>query len=311
MKRYAALVVIIALGIGAMVVTEMRRVGTPVSPASLFRWLAGAQREATRVPATATRMSDEKEIEIGNEMAGEYSFRSFRTGDSPASQKIQAYVNLIGRRVSGHAHRKLPYQFHLIPSRGFVNAFALPGGHVFIGLGLIELMDSEDELAAVLGHEIEHIDHYHCAERAQSEAILRKLPLGGLAAIPVEIFEAGYTKDQELEADREGTRLAVVADYSPIGAIRMFEKFDQLEHHQSSPARSPGQELSKVALQSLQEYFRSHPPPAERIAQIREMISENHWESLTHQRDLAVADVLREIRQKTDNSADLKYSGAR
>ena len=73
----------------------------------------------------------------------------------------------------------------------------------------MDLMDSEDELAAILGHEIEHIDHYHCAERVQLEVRLRHLPLRGLFELPVRLFEAGYSKDQELEADREGTRLAV------------------------------------------------------------------------------------------------------
>jgi predicted Zn-dependent protease len=310
MKRYGALAIIVALGIGALVVTQMRRVGAPVSPASLFKWLAGTQREITRVPAAATRMSDEKEIEIGNEMAQEYGFRLGGARGSDETKKIQDYVSLIGRRVSGRAHRKLPYQFHYVPESYFVNAFALPGGHVFIGRGLLELMDSEDELAAVLGHEVEHIDHYHCAERAQTEAALRKIPLGGLAAIPVEIFEAGYTKDQELEADREGTQLAVMAGYSPVGAIRMFEKFDQLEHQQASQTRSPGQELSKVAWQSLREYFRSHPPPQERITQVREMIAENHWGNLTSQRDLAVADLLRDIKAG-DSSDDSKQSQER
>ena len=111
----------------------------------------------------------------------------------------------------------MPYRFHYVDQPWVVNAFALPGGHVFIGKGLISLMDSEDELAAVLGHEVEHIDYHHAAERVQTEQALRKVPLGVLVAIPVEVFEAGYSKDEELEADREGTRLAVAAGYSPLG----------------------------------------------------------------------------------------------
>jgi predicted Zn-dependent protease len=292
MKRYAALFVIVALGLAALVVTQMRRVGTPVSPGSLFRWLAGAQREVTRVPAVATRMSDKEEIHIGDQLASQYGM-GFLRGDNAQSREVQDYVSLVGMRVADRAHRKLPYKFHYIPDRSFINAFALPGGHVFIGEGLMALMDSEDELAAVLGHEVEHIDHYHCAERAQTEAALQKIPLGGLVAIPVEVFEAGYTKDQELEADRDGTRLAVWAGYSPLGALRMFENFARLEREQNRPSRSPGQEMSKVALESLKDYFRSHPPAQERTNQVREMITENGWGNLTSERPLKVAVLLR------------------
>ena len=88
------------------------------------------------------------------------------------------YVSRVGAKVAARAHRKLPYKFHYIPNMDFVNAFALPGGHVYIGAGLVALMDSEDELAAVLGHEIEHIDHYHCAERVQTEAAPPEDPPG-------------------------------------------------------------------------------------------------------------------------------------
>src|SRR5256712_9605555 len=130
-------------------------------------------------------------------------------------------------------------------------------------------MDSEDELAAVIGHEIEHIDHYHCAERVQQEQALRKIPLGELVALPVEIFEAGYSKDQELEADREGTRLAVEAGYSPNGAIRMFETFQRLYQEYQTRAKMPQKELSRVAIETLGGYFLSHTLPSERSAQVR------------------------------------------
>jgi len=144
---------------------------------------------------------------------------------------------------------------------------------VFIGGGLMALMDTEDELAAVLGHEIEHIDHYHCAERIQVQAALRRAPLGGLVALPVEIFVAGYSKNQELEADREGTKLAAAASYSPQGAIQMFEAFARLYPAKNVRAGTPQEELSDVARQTLEGYFRSHPSNSERIDQIRKMIA--------------------------------------
>jgi tetratricopeptide (TPR) repeat protein len=170
--------------------------------------------------------------------------------------------------VAANAHRKLPYQFHYIPDVNFINAFALPGGHVFIGEGLMALMQNEDTLAGVLGHEIEHIDHYHCAERVQIELAMRRIPLGGLVALPVTVFVVGYTKDQELQADREGARLAAAAGYSPLEIIGLFEAFEKLYRAAHDPARNPQEELSRVAVETVEGYFRSHPLPKERIAAI-------------------------------------------
>jgi len=122
----------------------------------------------------------------------------------------------------------------------------------------------------------------------QQEQALRKIPLGELVALPVEIFEAGYSKDQELEADREGTRLSVQAGYSPNGAIRMFETFQRLYQEYQARAKTPQEELSRVALDTLGGYFRSHPLTSERIAQVRKMIASEHWD-VHPERDLAVA----------------------
>jgi len=234
-------------------------------------------------------MSDLEEIRIGNELAKEYGSESEFAKEDPTWRVVQAYGNRVGARVAVGAHRKLPYQFHYVSDPNFINAFALPGGHVFIGGGLMALMDSEDELAGVLGHEVEHIDHYHCAERVQTQAALQKVPLGALVAIPVVVFERGYSKTQELEADREGTKLAVKARYSPLGAVRMFQTFDRLYKATTRRAQSPQEELSTLALETLEGYFRSHPLPSERIAQIQGMISEQHWESLTSEQPLEVA----------------------
>ncbi|HET9178909.1 MAG TPA: M48 family metalloprotease [Terriglobia bacterium] len=284
MKRWIALCLIILLAAGAVVLSQKQKGDAPVTPAGLLRWVADAEREFTRVPASVVRLTDEREIQIGDRLAAEYSARFGPKG--PGDTIMAADVQKVGLRLSAYAHRKLPYRFHYVSDNDFINSFALPGGHVFIGRGLMLLMDSEDELAAVLGHEIEHIDHYHCAERAQTQEALGKIPLGGLIGIPIEVFEAGYSKDQELEADREGTRLAVRAGYSPLGAIRMFETFDGLEHAPAGRPQSPQQELSRVAEQTLQGYFRSHPAPSERIAQIKRMIAEENWTNLPAQRAL-------------------------
>jgi len=226
-----------------------------------------------------TRLSDDDEIAIGNQLADQYSGVTAQL--SAEELGLESYVRRVGNNVSSHAHRRLPYSFHLVPNRAMINAFSLPGGPVYVGEGLLDLMTSEDQLAAVLGHEVEHIDHYHCAERVQIEARLRKLRLDivkALVQIPLTVWEAGYNKDEELEADREGMRLAVLGSYSPYGAVTLFEKFAKLHDEYIIHAQSPEEELSALAIQSLEGYFRSHPQPSERLAQANRLIGQEGWQ---------------------------------
>src|SRR6266568_7258056 len=263
MKRWIALSIILLLGLAAIVVSERRKVDVAAGPDALLYLVADTEQELTRMPVSFTKMSDQEEIGIGNQLAQSYELQREAKKD-PEIVEIETYLNQVGSRLAVHARRKLPYKFHYIPDDGFVNAFALPGGHVYIGSGLLAMMDSEDELASVIGHEIEHIDHYHCAERAQQERALHRIPLGELLSLPIELFEAGYSKDQELEADREGTRLAVESGYSASGAIRMFETFQRLFDEYHARSKTPQDELSGVMRDTLEGYFRSHPLPAER-----------------------------------------------
>jgi predicted Zn-dependent protease len=92
------------------------------------------------------------------------------------------------------------------------------------------------------------------------------------------VWEAGYNKDEELEADREGMRLAVLSGYSPYGAVTLFEKFARLRNEYIIHAQSPEQELSELAMQSLEGYFRSHPQPSERLAQANRLIAQEGWQ---------------------------------
>jgi predicted Zn-dependent protease len=301
MKRWILFAGILLVGVASVIVSERRKIDVPASPAALLYLVADTEQELTRMPVSFTRMSDTQEILIGNELANSYEHRDERE-KSPEVLIVEHFLARVGEQVSRNAHRKLPYKFHYLPNPYLINAFALPGGHVYVGGGLLNVMDSEDALAAVLGHEIEHIDHYHCAERVQREEALRKIPLGGLFEIPIEVFEAGYSKDQELEADREGTRLAVEAGYSAGGAIRIFETFGRLYQESQAKAKTPQEELERVTQQTLEGYFRSHPLPSERVAQVQRLISSEGW-TVRPERDLAVAYIFWTARARNELDA--------
>jgi len=289
MKRVAAFVGVLFAGVAGLYFSQRRHEPTPVSANAVVAMAADAQRDLTRAPMRLTRLSDDEEIAVGKELAEQYSGNADKL--SPEQQALEEYVRRVGGSVALEAHRRLPYSFHLLADRAMINAFSLPGGPVYVGEGLLDLMTSEDQLAAVLGHEIEHIDHYHCAERVQIEARLRNLKLGIVGAllhIPLEVWEAGYNKDEEFEADREGMRLAVLTDYSPYGAVSVFEKFGKLHDEYVIHARSPEEELSQLAIQSLQGYFRSHPLPSERLAQANNVIAQEGWQNRRTQKPFRV-----------------------
>ena len=117
------------------------------------------------------------------------------------------YVDAVGQTLVPWVRRHgIAYQFHVIDSSE-VNAFSVPGGQVFVFTGMLQFLQSEAELAAILGHEIAHMDQRHCIEKYQYELAARKVGLEGIghiadrARLPITI---AYQKNQEIEADAQG-----------------------------------------------------------------------------------------------------------
>lgn len=279
MKRLLGLGTVIALLVAALAIAQWRKPHAEVSPDAVLHFVGDTEHELSRLPMTATRLSDADEIRIGNQLAERYKYMEYLREKTDESKQFRSYIEKVGAAVAGHAQRKLPYKFHYVPQDYMVNAFAIPGGHVYIGKGLLDLMDSEDELASVLGHEVEHIDRRHAVERLQTQASLQHLGLLRLLIeLPINVFQAGYSKEQELEADREGTRLAVMSGYSATGAVRMFEAFDRtFREAKEQQAKSPQEEAPRVVLATLTEYFRSHPSSHQRIEEINSLIAREGW----------------------------------
>src|SRR5271169_3375575 len=292
MKRPVVFIVfsaILGFSLVGLYWSQRRVKSTPSSANAVVDMLADAQRDLTRVPMHFTRLSDEQEIAIGRQLAANYSGVIRKL--IPEDEALEKYVRRVGGTVSAHAHRHLDYNFHLIPDHNMINAFSLPGGPVYIGEGMLDQMETEDELASILGHEVEHIDHYHCIERVQIEAKLKNLDLdvvGQLLQIPLEFWQAGYHKDEEFEADREGVRLAVDSGYSPYGAVSIFTRLAKLCNEFIIHVQSPEEELSQLAIQSLTGYFRSHPLPSERLDQVNRLIAEQHWQDRKEQKPFHV-----------------------
>src|SRR5438876_9267862 len=255
--RHTSLTLVVLAAAAALLYSATKHDQSLSGIGALWEWLAEGQREISRLPMAMTRLPDDEELAVGGRLAATEQLGSLHRQYtySAADLVVEEKVRRVGSAMARRARRPLAFTFYYLPNSSFFNAYALPGGHIVIGKGLARQFDREDMLAAVIGHEIEHVDRYHCAERYQIAA-----RVGKLAALPVTLFQAGYTKEQELEADREGTLLAVRSGYSAAAAARLFEIFERLDHDRGRRASDPVSEISSAALQSVSEYFRTHPP---------------------------------------------------
>jgi predicted Zn-dependent protease len=178
---------------------------------------------------------------------------------------LTEYVREVGGRVAAYAENPLPYEF-VILNNSVPNAWALPGGKIAINRGLLTELNSEAELAAVLGHEVVHAAARHSAQQISRGAISQILVVTtavvtgngqfgqlavGSAAAAAELSLASYGRSAELESDRYGMSYMSSAGYDPAGAVTLQETFVRL---------SEGQEQDW-----LSGLFASHPPSLDRV----------------------------------------------
>jgi predicted Zn-dependent protease len=163
--------------------------------------------------------------------------------------KVQELVDGIGRRFAAHVpERSFVYEFHVV-DQWSPNAFALPGGAIYVSRGLLVLSNSEDELANVLAHEIVHAAARHAAARQTVAG--GGNPFTMILTNPA--YLAAYSRDQEREADRGGQSLAAAAGYDPAGMNSFLASLTNVERLLAGASRIPG-------------YLDTHPPTTERAA---------------------------------------------
>ena len=154
----------------------------------------------------------------------------------------------------------ISYRFHVVVAAQ-PNAFALPGGQVYVTGAMLQFVQSDDELAAILGHEMAHVDLRHCAERYQRLSKLRPW-----------LFTVEYGKYQELDADAAGLRLTTQAGYDPAARGPLPPLRADLRASPRGPRKHAVSEAARAASTALGSYFQSHPPSAERAARLAELL---------------------------------------
>jgi predicted Zn-dependent protease len=182
--------------------------------------------------------SIEKEIALGKQLSQEV-MRQAKLFDDPI---VSEYVNRVGQNLVRNSDARYAFQFRLIDD-DTPNAFALPGGFVFVNTGLIKIADEEDEFAAAVAHEVAHVAARHMTRQATKAQLASMLNLpasvalgggwGGLAGrqamgLAFSPVFMRFSRGEESEADYLGVQYMYAAGYDPTGAISIFEKLESM-----------------------------------------------------------------------------------
>ncbi|HEX6364361.1 MAG TPA: M48 family metalloprotease [Albitalea sp.] len=196
--------------------------------------------------------------------------------------KLQAYVSEVGKRLAQQSHRaELDWHFTVVDSPE-VNAFALPGGYIYVTRGIMAYMDSEADLAGVLGHEIGHVTARHGAQRATRQqtaglgviaatilgAVLESRGLGGAGDLAQQVSQgvaagyiARYSREQESQADELGAEYLARTNEDPRHMVRVIQMLVDQERFAADQARAEG----RAPAEHGNSWLASHPANAERL----------------------------------------------
>lgn len=244
--------------------------------ASLAAAMTGCETNAATGRSQFAALSRDEEIKLGSEAKPGLTTEF---GGEVKNPDLQAYLTDMGKRLATHTETdnpSLPWEFTMLDS-DVINAFALPGGKVFVSRGLIQHMTNEAQLAAVVGHEIGHVTARHTSERmgdslligtgaaiagAVVGAVSRNdaVKIGAPVAFAVgsQVILLKYSRSQELEADKLGVRYMVKENYNPIGCKEVMEILDKASG-------------SRDAL--FGDMLATHPDPKARIKQAEGLLA--------------------------------------
>lgn len=248
------------LGMGGLII------GLVMVGIALFKYYGNTQVNAFTGEKQKVSLSPDQEIQLGLQSAPQMAQQH---GGLHPDESAQGYVDQVGHKLVQTSVAKQTgynYDFHLLADPQTVNAFALPGGQIFLTAALYSRLQSEDQLAGVLGHEIGHVIERHAAERIAKQELSQGIT-GAVVAATQDYNSAHYAqmisntinmkygRDQELESDQWGVKLMMGAGYNPQALKEVMAILAQASGGQQQP-----------------EFMSSHPSPENRVGRIQESI---------------------------------------
>jgi predicted Zn-dependent protease len=225
-------------------------------------------RDADQLGWQAARVPVAEETALGDRVWNSLSL--------PEDATLTPYVSAVGQPLLANLRRQgITYRFH-VADWDAMNAFALPGGHIIVARGMLEFTQSEAELAAVLAHEISHVDLGHCAGLWRYQLALKRIGLSGAGATADLLrrpLAAGYRKYEETEADIHAEALLIGAGYDPRAATALFSRMNPKTV--APKPKTPLGEAAGAVLGSLGSYFDTHPKPDQRVRRINAFLRAN------------------------------------
>jgi len=208
----------------------------------------------------------EKDVELGRKYA---PYIEKELGGRVPDENLQKYVDQIGQRIARVCHRPdLSYQFAVVEEGG-ANAFAVPGGYVYITRGLLKELKSEAQLAAILGHEVGHVvardTMVAMSRQIGATALLAAAAVGDAPSDVVHatafitgVLTLQYSREDEKDADLTGLSYMIQAGYDPNGMVETMEILSELQTYRPI------------------EFFSTHPNPESRIEYLKERIGQRY-----------------------------------
>jgi predicted Zn-dependent protease len=236
-------------------------VGLIIAAISFFTYLTSQEFNPVTGENQHVSLTYEQEIALGQQSISQIISEYGGLSDNAAQQRINAIGSRLVRESIAN-DSPWEFEFYVLNDDQTINAFALPGGPVFITTGLLNRLATDDEVAGVLSHEIVHVLARHSAQRiAQSELTNGLVGAVGAAsgdanaaqtaAVVAQLINMKYGRDDELQSDTIGICLMIDAGYNPEGMIEVMRVLEAASGGQSQP-----------------EFFSTHPNPANRINEI-------------------------------------------